>query len=115
MCSNGAVGDDIWASLADQFVDGAYATVKGRVRTYVMHQHLNEHLPPPPGPLLDVGGGAGHQSFPLADAGYDVTVLDPSPAMLAKARQRLERLPDAARRRVRFVEADGLAAEEAVD
>ncbi len=111
----GQVADDLWAGLADPFADGAYATVKGRVRTYVMHQHLIEHLPPPPGPLLDVGGGAGHQSFPLAEAGYDVTVLDPSPAMLAKARQRLERLPDAARRRVRFVEADGLAAEEAVD
>ena len=111
----GQVADDLWAGLADPFADGAYATVKGRVRTYVMHQHLIEHLPPPPGPLLDVGGGAGHQSFPLAEAGYDVTVLDPSPAMLAKAGQRLERLPDAARRRVRFVEADGLAAEEAVD
>ena len=106
----GQVADDLWASLADSFADDAYATVKGRVRTYVMHQHLMEHLPPPPGPLLDVGGGAGHQSFSLAEAGYDVTVLDPSPAMLAKARQRLERLPVAAQRRVRFVEADGLAA-----
>ena len=36
--------------------------------------------------MLDVGGGAGHQSFPLALAGDDVTLLDPSPAMLAKAR-----------------------------
>jgi SAM-dependent methyltransferase len=110
----GEVADDPWASLADPFADGAYATVKGLVRTFVIHQHLMEHLPPQPGPLLDVGGGAGHQSFPLAEAGYDVTVLDPSPAMLAKARRRLERLPAAARDRVRFLEADGLAAEEAV-
>jgi len=108
------VADDLWASLADPFADDAYATVKGRVRTYVMHQQLMEHLPPPPGPLLDVGGGAGHQSFPLAEAGYDVTVLDPSPAMLAKARWRLGRLPETVQRRVRFVEADGLAAEAAV-
>jgi S-adenosylmethionine-dependent methyltransferase len=114
MCSNGAVGDDIWASLADQFVDGAYASVKGRVRTYVMHQHLLEHLPPPPAALLDVGGGAGHQSFPLALAGYDVTVLDSSPAMLDRARQRLERLPAEARRRVTLLEADGENADEAV-
>lgn len=63
--------------LADPFVDGAYATVKGQVRTYVLHQQLLEHLPPPPAPVLDVGGGAGHQSFPLAQAGYGVTLLDP--------------------------------------
>lgn len=108
------VSDDFWASLADQFVDGAYASVKGRVRTYVMHQHLLEHLPPPPLPVLDVGGGAGHQSFPLARAGYDVTLLDSSPAMLAKARERLQRLPADAQRRVTLLQGDGLKADEAV-
>lgn len=111
----GPVGEDIWADLADQFVDGAYASVKGRVRTYVMHQQQLEHLPPPPGPVLDVGGGAGHQSFPLAQAGYDVTLLDPSPAMLDKARERLRRLPAEAQRRVTILEADGLNAVEAVN
>ena len=73
----GGVSEDSWAGLADKFVDEAYATVKGYVRTYVMHHHLLEHLPPPPAAVLDVGGGAGHQSFPLAQAGYDVTLLDP--------------------------------------
>jgi SAM-dependent methyltransferase len=109
-----AVGEDTWAGLADEFVDGAYASVKGRVRTYVMHQQLLEHLPAPPAPVLDVGGGAGHQSFPLAQAGYDVTLLDPSSAMLDKARQRLERLPGEARRRVTLVQADGENADDAV-
>ncbi len=109
------VADDTWAGVADQFADGAYATVKGRVRTYVMHRQLLEHLPPPPATVLDVGGGAGHQSFPLARAGYDVTLLDPSTAMLDKARQRLARLPDEVRSGVRFVEADGAETEEAVD
>jgi S-adenosylmethionine-dependent methyltransferase len=108
------VGDDIWASLADQFADGAYASVKGRVRTYVMHQQLLEHLPAPPARVLDVGGGAGHQSFPLAQAGYEVTLLDPSAAMLDKARQRLERLPGEAQRRVTLLHADGENADEAV-
>jgi S-adenosylmethionine-dependent methyltransferase len=109
------VADDIWACLADQFADEAYASMKGRVRTYVMHQQLLEHLPPPPAPVLDVGGGAGHQSFPLAQAGYDVTLLDPSKAMLDKARQRLQRLPSAARQRVTLVAADGEHADEAVE
>ena len=76
--------------------------MKGYVRTYVLHQHLLEHLPPPPATVLDVGGGAGHQSFPLAQAGYEVTVLDSSPAMLDKARLRLDRLPADVRERVAF-------------
>ena len=108
------VGEDTWAGLATQFADEAYASVKGRVRTYVMHQHLVEHLPAPPATVLDVGGGAGHQSFPLAQAGYAVTLLDSSPAMLDKARQRLQQLPEEARQRVTFVRADGEHADEAV-
>ncbi len=110
----GLMGDDTWAAgLADRFAD-AYGTVKGYVRTYVMHQQLLEHLPPPPASVLDVGGGAGHQSFPLAEAGYEVTLLDPSPAMLDKARRRREGLPDEVRRRVTLVEADGEHADQAV-
>lgn len=109
------VGDDSWAALADQFVDGAYASVKGRVRTYVMHEQLLADLPAAPAAVLDVGGGAGHQSFPLAQAGYDVTLLEPSPAMLDKARERLQRLPADAQRRVTFVQADGESAAAAVN
>ncbi len=109
------MGDDIWAGLADQFVDKAYASVKGYVRTYVMHQQLLEHLPSPPVKVLDIGGGAGNQSFPLAQAGYDVTLLDSSPAMLDKARQRLERLPDETRRRVTLLQGDGESALDAVE
>jgi SAM-dependent methyltransferase len=108
------VGEDTWAGLADQFADGAYATVKGRVRTYVLHQQLLEHLPPPPATVLDVGGGAGHQSFQLAGAGYDVTLLDPSAGMLDKARERLEHLPRETQERVTLIQADGHIAEQAV-
>jgi len=109
------VGDDTWAGLADRFADQAYASVKGYVRTYVLHNQLLEHLPAAPAAVLDVGGGAGHQSFPLAQAGYDVMLLDSSPAMLDKARQRLERLPAEAQRRVTLLQADGQNADEAVD
>ncbi|EOD57228.1 class I SAM-dependent methyltransferase [Amycolatopsis vancoresmycina] len=99
--------DDTWAAVADEFADGAYASAKGRVRTYVMHRQLMAHLPGPPASVLDVGGGAGHQSFPLARAGYDVTLLDSSAAMLDKARRRL---PE----RVTLVRADGANAADAV-
>jgi S-adenosylmethionine-dependent methyltransferase len=64
--------------------------------------------------VLDVGGGAGHQSFPLAEAGYQVTLLDPSATMLGKARQRLGRLPAQAQQRVTFLEAAGENAGQAV-
>lgn len=109
------MSDDTWASLADRFADDAHASVKGYVRRYVLHQQLLEHLPPPPAPVLDVGGGAGHQSFPLAEAGYDVTLLDPSQTMLDKAQQRLERLSAGAQRRVTLLRADGENADEAVN
>ncbi len=105
--------DDAWAELADAFVDGAYATVKGRVRTYVLHRHLLDHLPPPPASVLDVGGGAAHQSLPLARLGYEVTVLDPSAAMLDKAAARLAAEPDDVRAGVRLVHAPGERAAEA--
>jgi SAM-dependent methyltransferase len=107
-------GEDVWAALAGQFADDAYASVKGKVRTYVLHQQLLDHLPPPPAQILDIGGGAGHQSFPLAQVGYDVTLLDPSPAMLDKARERLRRMPVEDARRVTLVQADGVHATDAV-
>ncbi|KHK97968.1 SAM-dependent methyltransferase [Microbacterium mangrovi] len=100
--------EDTWAedSLADRFL-GAYDTAKGFVRTAVMHRQLIEHLPAAPARILDVGGGAGTQSFPLAAAGYDVTLLDSSPAMLARARENLASLPEDASARVTLVESDG--------
>jgi SAM-dependent methyltransferase len=108
------VSDDLWAGLADRFTNEAYASVKGYVRTHVIHQHLLEHLSPPPASVLDVGGGAGHQSLPLAEAGHHVTLLDSSPAMLDKAEQRLAGLPTEVRRRVHLLEGDGESAAEAV-
>ena len=108
------MAEDTWAALAGLFADEAYASVKGYVRTYVLHHQLLEHLPAAPATVLDVGGGAGHQSFPLAQAGYEVTVLDPSPAMLDKAHERLQRLPMGVQQQVTLLQADGESADEAV-
>ncbi len=99
--------EDVWAGLTDRFVEGAYATVKGRVRTYVLHRHLMDHLPPPPAAVLDVGGGAGHQSLPLARLGYEIVLLDSSEAMLAAAEQRLAAESADVRDRVRLVLGSG--------
>lgn len=110
------MAEETWASssLANRFADDAYATVKGQVRTRVMHRHLLDNLPAPPARILDVGGGAGHQSLPLAQAGYDVTLLDSSPPMIDKARARQALLPPEVQDRVTFLLADGEHAEDAV-
>jgi ribonuclease HI/2-polyprenyl-3-methyl-5-hydroxy-6-metoxy-1,4-benzoquinol methylase len=41
--------------------------------------------------VLDVGGGDGMDAVPLALAGHDVTVLDSSPTLLRRARERARR------------------------
>jgi SAM-dependent methyltransferase len=111
----GAASDDAWAELAPAFLDGHYGSLRGRIRTHVVDAHLRHHLAPPPGRLVDVGGGAGHQSIPLARAGYDVTIVDPSPAMLERAEQARAAEDAPTRARIRLVEAPGEAAPAAVD
>ncbi len=106
---------DEWAGLADRFVAGHYGSLRGRVRTHVIHEHLREHLAPAPAEIVDVGGGAGNQSIPLARLGYGVTIVDPSAAMLQRAEERLAtETPDTAAR-VRLVQATGEDAPAALD
>ena len=95
-------------------MDGHYGTVRGRVRTHVIGCHLRDHLPAPPATLVDVGGGAGNQSIPLARDGYQVTIVDPSAAMLAKAQARLGSEPAGVASRVRLVQASAAEARQAV-
>jgi S-adenosylmethionine-dependent methyltransferase len=59
-----------------------------------------------------VGGGAGRQSLPLARYGYEVTILDPSPAMLREAERVRASEGGDVRRRVRLVEGEGERAAE---
>jgi SAM-dependent methyltransferase len=58
------------------------------------------------GPVLDLGGGTGRVAWPLAEAGFVVTSLDLSAAMLTKGREKSAGASAAARRRLTFVEAD---------
>lgn len=105
---------DPWSALAGRFVEGYYGSVRGRVRTHVIDRQLRSHLPPPPCALADVGGGAGNQSLPLARDGYQVTIIDPSPAMLDRARARLADESSAVAGRVRLVQATAEGALAAV-
>jgi len=47
---------------------------------------LEDHLPPPPAAVLDVGGGPGRYAIELTRRGYRVTLVDLSAASLALAR-----------------------------
>lgn len=102
-----STSEDEWADLGRRFVDEHYGSLRGRVRTHVIDQHLRAHLAPPPLRIVDVGGGAGHQSIPLARRGYEVTIVEPSPAMLERARQQLDAEDAPTASRVRCIEARG--------
>ncbi|QIK76348.1 methyltransferase domain-containing protein [Nocardioides piscis] len=47
--------------------------------------------------VLDVGGGDGRDALALAEAGHDVTIVDPAPRWLAQASRRAEALGVTAR------------------
>lgn len=107
--------DDAWAPLAKRFVDDHYSSLRGRVRTHVIHEHLRRHLAPAPQRVVDIGGGAGNQSVPLARDGHDVTIVDPSDAMLERATARLAGEDAEVATRVRLVQASGEAAPVALN
>jgi len=45
------------------------------------------------GPVVELGCGTGRVAIPLAEAGFDVTGIDRSAGMLARARMKTEALP----------------------
>jgi len=51
---------------------------------------LERHLPPAPARVLDVGGGPGAYAEWLADAGYDVRLVDASPLHVRQALERAD-------------------------
>lgn len=75
--------DESWAAWQ--------STPWARLRYRVMSENLTACLGGPDGPplrVLDVGGADGADSVPLAASGHFVTVLDRSPSLLARARDR---------------------------
>jgi len=98
--------NDPFSHLADPFL-AHQRTLRGLVRYTLVARQLEEHLPPPPARVADIGGGAGQQSIPLARDGYEVTILDPSPTMLREAHQTLASEGADVRRRVRLVKGEG--------
>ncbi len=100
------MSDGRWDSVASDFVKH-YTSLYGQVRTFVIHDHLVQHLPSAPAEIVDIGGGAGHQAIRLAQSGYRVTIVDPSRVMLDEAARLMAPQPREVRARIRYVEVDG--------
>jgi SAM-dependent methyltransferase len=49
---------------------------------------IQRYAPPPPGTVVDVGGAAGAYALWLAEAGYEVHLIDPAPRLVAEAQAR---------------------------
>ncbi len=64
---------------------GAFRLEEARTRELV-----TRHAPPPPARVLDVGGAAGAYAFWLAELGYEVSLIDAAPRLVAIARSRNE-------------------------
>lgn len=59
-----------------------------RTEFAVTLKSLEEHLPPPPARVLDVGGGPGRYAVELSRQGYEVVLLDLSERCLELAREK---------------------------
>ncbi len=77
------------------------------------HDRLTEDIPfllqraaETGGPVLEIGCGSGRLLAPLARAGFDVTGVDVSAEMLARAETRLAAEPAGVRRRVQLLAGD---------
>ena len=58
------------------------------------------------GPILEIAAGSGRVALPLAESGYDVTLVDIDASMLARAAAAADRLGPEVRARVNLVEAN---------
>ncbi len=61
----------------DRFAEREWERLeRHRMEFAVTGRVLAEHLPPPPGRILDVGGGPGRYALHLTQLGYRVTLID---------------------------------------
>ncbi len=87
---------------ADAYVEQQQSLL-GRLRTESIFQHLSSRLPETAFDVIDVGCGTGEISMRLAARGAVAALVDPSPAMIARARTHAEHhLSPEARANVHF-------------
>lgn len=77
-----------------RYYDQAYRRRRHDVRFYVELARKNG------GPVLELGVGSGRVALAIAEAGVEVVGVDPMEPMLERAKERVARLPKAARERI---------------
>lgn len=58
----------------------------------ILRRLIDAHLPKAPSPILDLGGGTGIWTIPLAQMGHHIYLADISKGLLALAKEKLHRL-----------------------
>lgn len=82
---------EMWDKHAETY-DEWYKTFEGAAEHYVDWEILRKYLPEDrDATILDVAGGTGRITLPLAKMGFSVTLCDISPKMLDVARQKMIR------------------------
>lgn len=79
---------DFWDRDAHTYDASPSHAVSNPLEAATWRAAIRGALPDPPASVLDVGAGTGALSLLAAELGYDVTALDLSEAMLAKAREK---------------------------
>jgi SAM-dependent methyltransferase len=101
--------DDPYRQIA-QWYDLEHDPVTDDIECYTAL--IREHAPPR-ARVLELGAGSGRAAAALALAGWQVTGIEPSAAMLARASVRLQSLPERVSRRIRLLR--GTAAQPGLD
>lgn len=77
---------DAWAHVHDHVHRESFGEMLDNLTTATLA--LVERVCPTPCRVLDLGAGTGRIAVPLAQRGYAITAVEPSPAMLARLRVR---------------------------
>jgi S-adenosylmethionine-dependent methyltransferase len=112
MSKENTKSDRNFDDLAHRFKKNIYGGLKGDIRLAVLMRDCNAHLAITPfvsfskkqWRILDVGGGQGQFSLPLAQAGHELVICDLSADMLALAQERAN-LSAIADDKVKFIHA----------
>lgn len=79
--------DHHFDDLAVRFAQKIYGNNKGAIRLAVLQADLLDVLPQRSLRILDIGAGLGHMALWLARQGHQLTLAEPSAAMLEQARR----------------------------
>ena len=67
--------------------------VRGQIEFARTREIITRYVPPPPAVILDIGGGSGPYACWLAEAGYEVHLVDPVDLHVAQAKAASDRQP----------------------